>query len=473
MKRDVDENQLVPHSLQRAAYRGVRRLLMMQQKWADTMGEHGVSETEGLHRRWGRWLGRIIFRALRSIIKPSQRTGIRLWAFRMVSAGHTESLPNSAFIAKLRNTDRLGLNLIGYLHAENGLGESVRSSLRALESAQIGVAVTDVRFGCAARKEAKIDATMPRGQLYPINLFHLNADQICIAYNIFGRDFFDRCYNIMFCVWEQNEFPEDWIPAFDLVDEIWTPSTFCLDVITRKTHKPVVRIPHSVSPFTAGLLDRRALRLPENGFLFLCMADFASTPERKNPLGSLEAYLRALPNDMRDTFLVLKILRQDTHREAMEAIRTLADRCANIIVIDRHMSRLEVDSLIAACDCLLSLHRAEGFGFSIAESMFMGKPVIATGWSGNMDFMNTGNSLPVQYKLTVLNRGVGPYRKGAAWAEPDLDHASELMRMVVRDPEYAALIGARASDELRTRFSPNRVGEMIADRLNRIKECRL
>jgi len=142
--------------------------------------------------------------------------------------------------------------------------------------------------------------------------------------------------------------------------------------------------------------------------------------------------------------------------------------CPSIIVRDGYIDRREVNALINASDCFVSLHRAEGFGLPIAEAMYMNKPVIATGWSGNMDFMNVENSFPVRFKLQHLGHDVGPYRKGIRWAEPDLHHAAELMEFVTRNPERARQVGKAAGRDIKQRLSCAAVGRMIRDRLETI-----
>jgi hypothetical protein len=124
--------------------------------------------------------------------------------------------------------------------------------------------------------------------------------------------------------------------------------------------------------------------------------------------------------------------------------------------------------LLAACDAVLSLHRAEGFGFLLAEGMALGKPVLATGYSSNVDFMTADNSLLVDHRLVALDRDVGPYRRGARWAEPDLAHAAELMRGLVADPERARRIGERARRDVTESLSPARVGALLRGHLERL-----
>jgi glycosyltransferase involved in cell wall biosynthesis len=390
---------------------------------------------------------------------------------RLVSLSVERSSPErkSDQTVSIAKSDFLeGVNLVGYLAAENGLGEAARSIRRAAEATGINVVPMDFRWGCASRMAEPVPSRPMPSKPYMVNLIHLNADQLLTAHTILGADFFKGHYNIAYSVWEQEEFPEDWVPALDLVHEIWTASTFCLDVISRKTARSVIRIPHSIEPVVPAALDRRSLGLPETGFIFLAIADFFSTPERKNHFGALQAYAMAKERIPQETYFVLKTANSAMRPEVMQDIEQLQISCPSIIVRDGYIGRSEVNALINACDCFVSLHRAEGFGLPIAEAMYMRKPVIATGWSGNMDFMNPNNSFPVRFELQPLDHEVGPYRKGFRWAEPDLHHAAELMELVTRDPERARKMGETAGRDLKQGFSLIAVGRLIRERLEKI-----
>jgi glycosyltransferase involved in cell wall biosynthesis len=137
----------------------------------------------------------------------------------------------------------------------------------------------------------------------------------------------------------------------------------------------------------------------------------------------------------------------------------------NVYLTDRRLSRARVNGLLSACDAVVSLHRSEGFGLILAEAMYLGKPVIATGWSGNMDFMSDRNSCPVGYDLVTLDRTYQCYEAGQQWAEPDLDHAAHLMRRVVEDSAYRTELGERARAVIRSQFSPEAAGRRYRRRL--------
>lgn len=459
--------------MKQGAYLLLRRLFLAWQEFAVTFRvppDRGPGSADtGFIRSVELWAGRLLFRIARGLVKPSLRVRMRTW-LASLSIDRTAPLGESHLSrVVLRSGRPNGINLVGYLSAEAGLGEAARSIRRSAEALGIKVMPMDFRWGCSSRMEEPVPAGPSPEKRYAVNLIHLNADQLLTAHTMLGAEFFKDHYNIAYCVWEQEELPEDWVPALELVHEIWTASTFCLDAISRKTSRPVLRIPHSVEPVVPAGLDRRALGLPEDSFIFLAVLDVCSTPERKNQLGALRAYAMAVKRIERSTHFVLKTVNAVTRPEVMRAIEQIQTSCPSIIVRDGYMDRGEVNALINACDCFVSLHRAEGFGLTIAEAMYMSKPVIATGWSGNMDFMNVNNSFPVRFKLQPLDRDVGPYRKGLRWAEPDLCHAAELMALVAVEPERARLVGETAAEDVREGLSNAAVGGLIRDRLDRIR----
>jgi glycosyltransferase involved in cell wall biosynthesis len=209
--------------------------------------------------------------------------------------------------------------------------------------------------------------------------------------------------------------------------------------------------------------ERGALNLPRDKFLFLFVFDALSNLDRKNPEGLMHAYRNAFgPGDGAELILKCKNLTSDELNALDESRHGRPD----IRIINQTMSRQEVYALIAACDCYVSLHRAEGFGLTMAEAMFYGKPVIATGYSGNLDFMAGGSAFLVDYKMTALEKDNGYYRAGTQWADPDLNHASTLMRSVMENREIARGVGRAAAQKMRDEYSPEAVGRRIRDRLS-------
>jgi len=335
-----------------------------------------------------------------------------------------------------------GLNVIGYVTRDTGVGESARLCANACERASISTHLID------------IDSAAPSQSAYRASIVHVNADQVGAVKHLID----DRTYNIGVWHWELPELPDAWISAAEPFDEIWAPSAFVQSAISAKVTIPVVHMPHGIEVTDIEACSPQELGVPRGRFVFLFMFDLASAVERKNPFAAIEAFRRAAP---RDAALLIKTSGASEHRDDFARIREIP----NVYVVDRMLSRARVNGLLASCDAVVSLHRSEGFGLILAEAMFLGKPVIATGWSGNVDFMDSGNSCPVAYDLVTLARSIGDYHAGQQWAEPDVDHAAHLMRRVVDDGAYRAQIGERARRTIRSRFSPDAAGMRYRRRL--------
>jgi hypothetical protein len=227
-----------------------------------------------------------------------------------------------------------------------------------------------------------------------------------------------------------------------------------------------VRIP--VQPTPPEPRTRADLRLPEDKFLFLFSFDYLSVFDRKNPLAVIEAFRRAFEPGV-GAALVLKCINHDRDPESHAALLEAASGHPDVEVVDRYMSSSDNNSLTSLCDCYVSLHRAEGFGLVMAEAMWLGKPVIATGYSGNLDFMTPANSLLVDHRLIPIGPGMGPYPAAGEWAEPDVGHAATLMRQLFDDRDAARELGSKAAADIRRTHSPRAAGEIVHRRLESIR----
>src|SRR5205085_74667 len=215
----------------------------------------------------------------------------------------------------------------------------------------------------------------------------------------------------------------------------WVPSNFTLDSISRASPVPVVRMPHAIGELPTTDQTRAAFDLPANRFVFLFIFDFHSYLERKNPIGLIQAFKKAFTKRDR-AVLLLKSSRGDTAEGELSSLREAA-RGASVRILDRVLTRPELNTLMNLSDCYVSLHRSEGFGLTMAEAMSLGKPVIATAYSGNLEFMTPWNSELVPYELVAVPPRCDPYPVGAHWAEPDVDAAAAAMRRVAGDPSHA------------------------------------
>jgi glycosyltransferase involved in cell wall biosynthesis len=245
------------------------------------------------------------------------------------------------------------------------------------------------------------------------------------------------------------------------------PSDYSRDALAAVTDKPVVTLPLPiVAPRVDPSLDRVALGLPP-GYLFLYTFDLFSTARRKNPVGVAEAYKRAFgPGD--GAHLVLKSANGDKREEDLAELREATRGRPDITLVDNYVPAGHIDAMIAACDCYVSLHRAEGFGLGMASAMSLGKPVIGTGYSGNLTFMNQSNSYLVGWKRTEVGPGVPIYPASDHWAEPDLDEAASLMRHVFENRADAAQRGEKARADIERDHSPSARSKLLRQRLDEI-----
>jgi glycosyltransferase involved in cell wall biosynthesis len=358
----------------------------------------------------------------------------------------------------------VGVNLIGYLFSEKGLGEAARGLARACRAAGVPVAAND--FSESESVNRSLDFPVERiGLPFPVTLLAVNPDGLRnFALNVDVRRLRRGRYTIGYWFWEQPEFPADWADRFDTVDEVWVGSTFTQQAVARVSPVPVVRVPPALDPNpSVSPLARAGLGIPADAFVFLFVFDASSTLARKNPVGLIRAFRQAFPADP-GVRLVLKVSRLELAPDRADLLAAAAAD-PRVLLLGGVLPRPGITALLAAADCYVSLHRSEGFGLTMAEAMVLGKPVIATGYSANLDYMTPWNSLLVDYRLARLDRDTGPYRAGQEWAEPSADHAAAVMQAVVRDRGAASRLGARARADVTAALRPEAVGRLVAGRL--------
>ena len=369
-------------------------------------------------------------------------------------------------LARRWRTPPTGVNLIGWFRATLGVGESARCMARACDAAALPAALIDLRLNCL--NPPSVDTFAARLQTanpHPVNIFHVDPPASEEIDHHHGANFRKDKYNIAYWAWELPEFPDHWVKQAAHFHEIWCPSAFVRDAIAAKVSRPVHVMPHAISFPTPAANGRERFKLPTDRFLFLFAYDLNSYQERKNPLAVVAAYRRAFPNE-RGVGLVIKTQNPERNTEAYARLQAALTGLQHAQIITEALPSGDVHLLQAACDAFVSLHRAEGFGLSVAECMYLSKPVISTDWSATAEFVNAHNGCPVRCTLVKLTETHGPYQQGQIWAEPNVEHAAEWMQRLVNEPALAQTLGQQAAADMRERFAPAVIGARYRRRLD-------
>ncbi|HEV2752647.1 MAG TPA: glycosyltransferase family 4 protein, partial [Solirubrobacteraceae bacterium] len=357
-----------------------------------------------------------------------------------------------------------GINLAGYLDAGLGLGEAARQVGGALEAAGALVAPLALTHASAPRDGAGRPA---RGEpVHDTTLVCTTPEGMPAARDELGAAAFEGRRVIGLWWWEVQGLPGRWARSFDGVDEVWAGSRFVADVLGAVAPVPVVAMPLPVASPVAGEVDRAALGLPGEAFLFGFVFDHASGFARKNPLGLIEAFTRAFPGDGRGSeHLVVKAGGGERHPEEHAALLVAAAAHPRVHVLEGHLPAAQKNALIAALDCYVSLHRSEGFGLTIAEAMLLGVPVVATDFGGSRDLVTPFTGWPVDWRAQAIGPGQAPYPPEGTWAAPDVEHAAAVLREVRGSPEEAARRAARAREDVGREHAPAAAGAVMVARL--------
>lgn len=385
------------------------------------------------------------------------------WLNDQANGGSLQEIPLNLLVHTLAITS-MGINFAGYLKGELGIGEAARGLIRASQSVNIPISLTNYSVGLESRQADPTFDDFDGSCPYPINIVGVNADQFHIFAQAVGSKFFDGKYTIGMWFWELPEFPH-YPEAVSLVDEVWAGSRFIQESISSKITAPVIRmpIPIVIDPSKLPLYSRTDFGLPHDDFLFMFMFDFRSVFARKNPIAVIDAFKKAFrPNE--NASLLIKCINSNFDPDNYQLLCDVA-KGHRIIIQDGYLSRTETLALVNLCDAYVSLHRSEGLGLTIAEAMALGKPIIATAWSGNMDFTFLNNSWLVDYKLVSLKQNEGPYIRGSHWAEPDLDHAARQMRKVFSNDSEVRHKVKNGQQLILEEYSLEAVGKRITDRL--------
>lgn len=414
------------------------------------------------------WLGRVTgFAGLQPWRAQARNRRVRLQRIEadgevLFDFGNRASPWNAAFARRFL---KLGLNVTGFFRADLGIGESARCMARAAEAVGLPLALVDLKLPCKnSLTDGSFTARLQADNPHPVNVIHVDPPGMRDLDHHHGASFRRHKYNIGYWAWELPEFPDAWTDCANYCDEVWTPSEFAAAAMREKLPVPVLAMPHAIA-FPRPTGDGRArFNLPRDQFLFLFLYDLNSYSERKNPAAVLEAFRRSGLAG-RGAALVVKVHSTAGNPADFARLQAAAAELPGTVLITETLSRPDLYLLESACDCFVSLHRAEGFGLAVAECMYLGKPVISTNWSSTTEFVDETNGCPVRASLVTLDRNHGPYAKGQTWADPDPAHAAEWMNRLFTDRALAARLGAAASATIEQKFSPSVIGARYRRRL--------
>jgi glycosyltransferase involved in cell wall biosynthesis len=361
-----------------------------------------------------------------------------------------------------------GVNVLGYIAGELGIGEDARTTIAALDAAKVSSSVLDLSRHVMSRTQDTRHRHRVTGRAdYEISLLCMTAFDTARLHLEEPELFRDR-YVIGYWPWELDRFPEVWRPALTLVDEIWVSSRFIQSALEKVATKPVLHMPLS--------LDFEALDAAPRGeitgaFTFLFIFDSLSQLARKNPLAVIDAFRRAFPAGTEAVRLVLKTMNPRATTAAWRELVALCEADRRIELRAETLPYAEVLGMIRSCDAYVSLHRAEGFGRTLAEAMYFERPVIATAWSGSDEVVRPDTAIPIPYRLRPLEPGEYPYGEGAQWAEPDVTECAAAMSRIVEDGDLRTRLGRAAREHVRTHNDPWSVGRRYAERLAEIRDA--
>ena len=360
-------------------------------------------------------------------------------------------------LAPLPDRDARGgfpLGIAGLFSTASGIGEGARLAYAALDAAGLTPTAFDLS---GAFGQAEFFGTERRRVLVPGSgslIVHHNAPYMPHALWALGRDRIKGRHIIGYWAWELPKLPKLWRTGFRFVHEIWVPSRFTRDAVAAATDLPLHVVPHPLPDMPATPNLRARLGLPHDALTVLNVFHLGSAYSRKNPLAAVAAFRKAF-GDAPDRVLAIKVIDNGGSQTARRELDAAIAGSGNIRLIEGLLSPADMAGLMQAADIVISLHRSEGFGLVPAQAMALGKPVIATGWSGNLDFMNTGNSALVDYALVPVDDPDGAFDgAGQLWADADIGHAADWLTRLAASAELRARMGAQAAIDVHAQLSP-------------------
>jgi len=363
-----------------------------------------------------------------------------------------------------RCSDAVNMTYYGNMFDASGYGHAARAYLHALHSAGVELRVVDLAAKRSRQVEDPLlDSFVGKSIDADFHLFHGPPPQ-------WAHLAFPLRNVIAMTVWETDTMPTQWRPVLSHALDVWLPCEFNAAVFSAALGKSVFKLPH---PVFSGVSNGNSAHLPavdreiqSDDYVFYAIFEWQ---DRKSPERTLEAYFRAFPKDEK-TVLILKTNpgAADVARRALEEIHRRTGSRARAVVRPEAWTEAQIAALHSRGDCYVSLHRGEGWGYPLFEAAVRGKPLIATGYSGPLDYLGVDAHYLVRHTLTSVRQPYVYYHPSMHWAEPDTGHASEHMRTVRSRPEEARARAGEAAKKLAQEFSLEAIGKRARQRLTEL-----
>ena len=356
-----------------------------------------------------------------------------------------------------------GVNIYGYFRYAFGGAVASRSFIRMFMRTDIPFCLMDLEAdNHHIIDEAEIRNLQPYMAHYPRyyrNLSLINAVELFPIYQA-NRHYFDGRYNISVVWWEYETGLEALLGDLAHLQEIIVFTDFIKRAVL-DLELPNIKVTKLLYPFFTdeflmndqgnreSMKIRDKYRISQDDYLFLFSFDYLSSYNRKNPEYIIKAF--SALRDEKNVKLFIKSINGDKFPDKVKALKKIMRHCGvddKIIIEDVPFPRKDIITLLSAADCYISLHRGEGLGLGMLESMALGKPVIATRYGGNLEFMNDKNSLLVDYKLVPASDDYMVYKHVKYWADPDISHASKMMMKLYQDRDYSRDLGMKGRESI-------------------------
>ncbi len=425
----------------------VSELLALFQQ-LDALPDRGLEISYRLHPSWQEAVPEALdstggFAELKAYL--AERYALRTRWFREAALRSREAKP------------RRGINVVAHFEYPSGLQRAALDLVEALKCRGIPVSLRDLPVGFRSV------STAPR----ILGLEEFDTTIVVAAVNTFPNEWFPKAglrlrsgvKRIAVWYWEMEDLLPEWVPQLSWADEVWAPTKFLAETFHKYVNVPVIPMRPGVELEEFKTLPRSHFELPADKFLFLFCFDMHSAMGRKNPLGLIEAFRKAFRRD-EPVELAIKVSRGESSPTELAELQSSCE-AAGVRLLNRVMPYPELLALMNNADAYASLHRSEGLGLGLIEAMLLGKPTLATGYSGNLDFMTEANSYLVRAGRVACGVDAFPYRAGFVWGDPDLDHAAEQLRRVFDHQAEAKAKGERAKAEVGELLSMTAYAERV------------